>query len=73
MPLLSGSHNCNGRRRGCDLDVYSQVSFKKGVCVDILDLHSGCATSAGGQTLSGENGWLCGSGARLDFGVVGVL
>jgi len=48
LPLLSGGHDCSGRRRGCVLDVYGRVSFEKGECVDILDFCSGRATSAGG-------------------------
>ena len=48
LPLLSGGHDCSGRRRGCVLDVYGRVSFEKGECVDILDFRSGLATPAGG-------------------------
>ena len=62
LPLLSGGHNCSGRRRGCDLDVYGQVSFEKGVCVDILDFRSGRATSAGDKLFRVKTGGFAAAG-----------
>jgi hypothetical protein len=73
LSFPSSGHAWSGRRRGVVLDVYGRIGFEKGECVDVLNLRPGLATSPGGQTRSGENGWLGWCGARADLGVVGTL